>query len=591
MPPHLRERLAFWKASAPMTKPAESKAQQATVQDLIERLGIPPASICLDWAWQLRQLTPQPHPKLSKQSHPYLTCAELSQAGKTAAKHCDWSQLALDADGKLHWATNAAANTIERDAQCATWLAQLVRWSGSTATASAKTIGTATLEQRTLAWAHAQDATPRSEKPSSSPACIASTVMQAQRSRRRTRPPAKTAQPARNNRRKTILAVGLASLLLACAIFYYVARPLSTPQPSTTQIVPRTLNTHAVKALSDSSNKNSAALPNHALALSTDAIDPASADSSTGSIALHNFLRSSVVSSSASESTPSVVDPALGPSHPAMDATDFISGNTNELASLDLTAERDVLSELSELSKSAEANASEQPLPDAMSETPSASPPPVTLDTFPMNQLQKLDKSLRPRQPLWQLRLAVSEGLEVIPATAQALAEDQRLGWTIRATQPDKPTERKFSDRGSGPKPGTSVVLVQAQLSGKRDPSLRWRIVAASEKYSQVALPLERIWLDQFQDVLSNTASGLQQQVQQLKELSHAAGIPSQTRSSLSAQSRAMETQSKLAAELLEIVADANQMVGWMDGQIEVHGTLLDTAASPATALLQFGNP
>jgi len=276
-----------------------------------------------------------------------------------------------------------------------------------------------------------------------------------------------------------------------------------------------------------------------------------------------------------------------------MTATDFSPGQANELASpndptrLDLTAEHDVLSELAEMSKSAEANVSEQPLPDATS----ASPPHLTLETFPMNQLQKLDKSLRPRQPLWQLRLAVSAGLEVMPATAQALSEDQQQSWTIRASERDKSAERKFWDRGADPKPRASLILVQAQLSSKRDPSLRWRIIATSEKYAQIALPLDRIWLDQFQDVLSNTATGLQQHVDQLKELSQAAGLPSQTRSALSAQRRAVELQRKLAAELLEIVADTNQMVGWMDGQIEVHGELHDTAASPSTTLLQFGNP
>jgi len=280
-----------------------------------------------------------------------------------------------------------------------------------------------------------------------------------------------------------------------------------------------------------------------------------------------------------------------------MATTDIIPGQTNAsvspnaLGSLNFTAERDVLSELTELSKSAEANVSEQPLPDAMSAAGSAPPPHLTLETFPMNQLQKLDKSLRPRQPSWQLRLAVSEGLEVIPATAQTLAQEQQLSWTIRATEPDKSTEVKPWARGADPKPGTSLVIVQAQLSGKRDPSLRWRIVATSEKYAQIALPLDPIWLDSFQDVLSNTASGLQQRVQQLKELSRAEGLPSQTRRALSVQSRATEMQRKQAAELLEIVADVNQMVGWMDGQIEVHGELLDTAASPSTTLLQFGNP
>ncbi|MEO8271350.1 MAG: hypothetical protein ABI557_16630, partial [Aureliella sp.] len=233
----------------------------------------------------------------------------------------------------------------------------------------------------------------------------------------------------------------------------------------------------------------------------------------------------------------------------------------------------------------------EQPLPSATSESTPDSSLPVTLETFPMIQLQRLDKTLRPRKPLWQLRLVVCEGLEVMPATSQALTDDQQVSWVIRAMEPDKSAQRKFPDRGAGAKAGTSVVLVQVHLSGRRDPSLRWRIVAASEKYAQVALPLDRTWLDQYQDFLGDATGGLQQQVQQLKELSRTAGLQSQTRSALSARSRTMETQRKLAVELLEIVADANQLVGWMDGQFEVHGELLDTAASPSTALLQFGNP
>ncbi|MCA9182346.1 MAG: hypothetical protein KDA51_12860, partial [Planctomycetales bacterium] len=573
-----------------MTKLAETKAQQATLQDLIERLGIPPASICLDWAWQLRQLAPQSPTELSVPSHFPRSRSGLRQANPTASSHGDWSPLALDAEGKLHWVDNAAAHTVERDAQCAIWLTQLVRWSGSATTALAQTNGTATLEQRTLAWAHAQDVAPRAEKPSSSPTCIASSVMQAQR----TRSPVKSTRPERIHRPKTVLAVGLIGLLLTSAIFYCVARSLSRPLTPTAQVLPLALEPRTAESHSDSSNNNSAALLNHPLALSTDAIAHASTVSSAGSITLHNFPRSPVVSSSVSEAAPGVADTSSPPNQLVMATTDIIPGQTNAsvspnaLGSLNFTAERDVLSELTELSKSAEANVSEQPLPDAMSAAGSAPPPHLTLETFPMNQLQKLDKSLRPRQPSWQLRLAVSEGLEVIPATAQTLAQEQQLSWTIRATEPDKSTEVKPWARGVDPKPGTSLVIVQAQLSGKRDPSLRWRIVATSEKYAQIALPLDPIWLDSFQDVLSNTASGLQQRVQQLKELSRAEGLPSQTRRALSAQSRATEMQRKQAAELLEIVADVNQMVGWMDGQIEVHGELLDTAASPSTTLLQF---
>ncbi|MCC7336458.1 MAG: hypothetical protein IT422_15320 [Pirellulaceae bacterium] len=579
-----------------MTKLAETKSQQATLQDQIERLGIPPASICLDWAWQLRQLAPQSQTELLVPSHFPRSRPGLSQANETAASRCDWSQLTLDAEGKLHWVDNAAANIDVRDALCASWLTQLVRWSGAPTTALVQTNGTATLEERTLAWAQAQDGKLRVEKPPTSPVCIASSAMQAQHSRRHTRRSAESTRPARISRTKTVLAVGLIGLLLTSAIFYYVARPPSAPLTTTTRVPPHALEPRTAESLSESSNNSSAALLKHSLALSTDAIEHASTVSTAGSITSHNLPQSPAASSSASESSPAVADPSLEPNQPTAATTDFIRGHTNTsvspnaVGSLDFTAERDVLSELTELSKSAEANVSERLLPDAISEADSAPPPPLTLETFPMNQLQKLDKSLRPRQPSWQLRLAVSEGLEVVPATAQVLALDQQLSWTIRATEPDKSTEGRFWGRGADSKPRPSLIVVHAQLSGKRDPSLRWRIVATSEKYAQIALPLDRTWLDQFQDVLSNTASGLQQRGQQLKELSHAAGLPSRTRSALSAQSRSTEIQRKLSAELLEIVADVNQMVGWMDGQIEVHGELLDTAASPATTLLQFGN-
>ena len=592
-----------------MTSPAESKVQEATVQVLIESIGIPPASIRLDWAWQLRLLAQQAGPELSDQSH------------ETVGECCDWSQLTLDASGQLHWAPCVTANTNERAALCTSWLKQLYRWSESPEAASASTRSTATLEQRTLDWAQTQDATQRAGIPTPSPASCAPSVTQADRSRGRApRPakrsqtatksrPAKTSRTVRNNLRRIALAVGLGGMLWASVIIGragiyrvgLVGTPLSGLQSSDKNLSPSARKPLAAIPPNDSSTNLGRALPNRTLMLSTDAINEASSTNAAGSTALHNFPLSPAPAQNALGATPGVVEPTSGSNQPAMAATDFTSGSASELVSPrdlaqpDPNAPRNVLSELAELSKSAEAKVSEQLLPSATSEPAPALPAPVTLETFPMVQVQKLDRSLRPRQPLWQLRLAVSEGLAVMPATAQALSEDQLLSWTIRAMEPEKSAkrqfpDRQFSDRSAGPKPGTSLVLVQVQLSGKRDPSLRWRIVAASEKYSQIALPLDRTWLDQFQDFLSDTASGLQQQAQRLKELSRTAGIPSQTRSALSAQSRDMETQRELATELLEVVADANQLVGWMDGQIEVHGELLDTAASPTTALLQFGN-
>ncbi len=613
-----------------MTSQAESSAQEATVKDLIQSRGIPPSDICLDWAWQLRQLVQQTRSELSAQSRPTPTTRSVEphllttrsvephcrQSYETEDNRCDWSKLTLDASGQLHWAANAVANTIARDALCASWLQQLSCWCDSANATPGGTRGVLTLEQRTLDWGQAQDAIPRAGNATSSAASTASSVAQAKRlrcptssaSRLATKSqPIRRSRPARSKIRQTALAGGLSGLFLASAVIYrkgsyHAGPPLDAAQLSTENLSSNAFKPLAAIPFSDSSIDPGAAFPHHSPMLSTDTFHQASIGNAAGDSSSPSFPLSAGPAPSASESKPSVGEPASGSSPPAMIVTEPTTGETGtlaspiELADFDLTAQRDVLSELASLSKSAEANASEHLLPKATSAAAPNEPAPLALKTSPMVQLQQLDRSFRPRQALWQLRLAASDGLVVMPATAQTLAEDQLLSWTIRALELDKSAEREFParqfpGRGTGPKPGSSVVLVQVQLAGKRDPSLRWRIVAASEKYAQVALPLDRLWLDQSQDFLSNAASGLQQQVQQLKELGRSTGLPSQTRSALSGQSRAMETQRKLATDLLEIVADANQLVGWMDGHIEVHGELLDTAASPSTALLQFGDP
>ena len=255
------------------------------------------------------------------------------------------------------------------------------------------------------------------------------------------------------------------------------------------------------------------------------------------------------------------------------------------------TPHRDVLAEMAELSLSAEAHVSEQLIPSPELEESPQLPSPLRLETFPMIQTQKFDKALRPRHPCWHLRLEVGEGLLVSPAAQQTLVEEQQLNWTIRAATSGSSDDSPISTRTIGPQPSQAMVLVQVQLSGKRDPSLRWRIAATSERYPQLALPLERKQLDQFQDYLGNATTGLLQESGRLKELRRATGLPSQARSNLTTLSRKLEEQRKLAVELLEIVAAANQMVGWMDGQIDLHGELLDSAATPSTALLQFGVP
>ena len=208
-----------------------------------------------------------------------------------------------------------------------------------------------------------------------------------------------------------------------------------------------------------------------------------------------------------------------------------------------------------------------------------------------MIQLQEFDKRLRVRQPQWRLRLAASQGLEVLPSDAQELGDEQWVGWAIRSAEPSQPLDKRPHFPFTPVDSGTTQVAVQVRLSKKRESSLHWRIVATSDDYPQIALPLDQAWLDRFQEYLSNYIAGLRQESQRMRELGRAAGLPSQARSALSTRRRGLDSESKLAADLLEIVADANQMVGWLDGQIEVHGELVDASANPPTVLLQFGSP
>lgn len=91
--------------------------------------------------------------------------------------------------------------------------------------------------------------------------------------------------------------------------------------------------------------------------------------------------------------------------------------------------------------------------------------------------------------------------------------------------------------------------------------------------------------------MLGKYTLGLEQERQRIGELKLATGLPRQMRSSLADRGRWTESESKLAAEMLGIIADANQMVSWLDGRIEVHVELMDKAANPPVALLQFGSP
>lgn len=593
-------------------------APKFALPELIARLGKPPSEICLDWAWQLQQFAPQ---HLSASSAP----APPTAAGRPAFKEpalkepalkeadaaisssrCDWSPLLLDANGQLHWDPAARAVTTHKlEALRAAWLDQLQRWSEAPSAASNNGANTpATLEQRTVQWAQDQ---PTSQRPSAHTSPTAAPTSPSSHWKHATRRAARPAKPRRGGRhqlRKLGVALGLIGLLLMSVVLYgweltnHDARTAIDRAERTTPGSARAARV-ADMASSDKPRLQTglekvAASPNAPLVLSTAAIEPGTAATLFPHSAMHNLpstpypnqMHAGQHAAATSEAISNHEDSPSQPDPPELSLSDS-SGSVGSPA----TAHKDVLAEMAELSLSAEAHVSEQLIPSREPEVSPARPAPLRIETFPMIQTQKFDKSLRPRHPCWRLRLAVGEGLLVSPDTEQTLVEEQQLNWTIRAATSGPSDDSKIPTRSTGPQPSPAMVLVQVQLSGKREPSLRWRIAAISERYPQLALPLERKLLDQFQDYLGHTTTGLQQESGRLKQLSRTTGLPSQARSSLTTLSRTLEEQRKLAVELLEIVAAANQMVGWLDGQIDVHGELLESAATPSTALLQFGVP
>lgn len=347
----------------------------------------------------------------------------------------------------------------------------------------------------------------------------------------------------------------------------------------------------------------------HPLALSTDSVlapDPLA--SSRGSSAEpSSLLQAAATGSLNSPGQPESTDATQElPSLPALQLRrDRVQSEDAMSAQIAVDAGRpadsDVLTELATLSKSAEATTSEvqiaspEPRPTDSAAVKAVPPEPASapllLQSFPMIQLQEFDKRLRVRQPQWRLRLVASEGLEVQPSEAQDLSDEQWIGWTIRSAAPSQPLDKRPRAPFTAVDSGTTRVVVQVRLSSKRETSLHWRIVASSEDYPQIAVPLDQAWLDRFQEYLNNYISSLQQESQRMRELGRAGGLSSQARSALAARRRGLDSESKLAAELLQIVADTNQIVGWLDGQIEVHGELVDAAASPSVVLLQFGSP
>jgi hypothetical protein len=244
-----------------------------------------------------------------------------------------------------------------------------------------------------------------------------------------------------------------------------------------------------------------------------------------------------------------------------------------DLAAADIAA--DIMGELSRLSHSADELATQQTLTTT---PPAGDQPlgPLALPIFPMNQLQQFEDDSKLREPIWKLRIVAAEEFAIAPRDPQSIVGRQFAKWTLQFKKAD----------GSG-----ATVDIHAQLSSNRDTSIRWNLAATSPDFAGARIPLSRPALDDFQLRLGIFQRGLQSEIDRLRSLGRTDGLRSEMRSAVAAQRNGLEGQAKIAGKLMEFVASANQLTGLLDGQIEVHAALFDSADSLSTPILQFGEP
>ncbi len=196
-----------------------------------------------------------------------------------------------------------------------------------------------------------------------------------------------------------------------------------------------------------------------------------------------------------------------------------------------------------------------------------------------MFQIQELPAKIRPRQPVWRLRIATTAAFTVDPPGLQSLAEKETVRWIL--------TAKELKPR-KGQEPTQVVVL--AQLTGRKA-DIRWTVAAGSQDTPGIAVPLNESTLDQMLTVLQGYQQRLSVGIDQIKATFEAVEIPREQKSLLTAQRKAMENEGKLVTRARQMIADASMFASWMDRSLEIHGSLIDQIGGQPTVILELGQP
>jgi hypothetical protein len=541
-----------------------------TVRDVLNRLGTPPPEdVCLDWTNQLVAWA-----SANAQNFDGRTVASLPQAARSAILE-DWDSIEVDCNGILHVLTPASSQGKTQPVHVGKLMAQLHDWSQA------------------------------------NPASTNANTPQVGRS---SEPMGRRVQRSNNMRgmehlRRTLWA---ATSLVGCSIILYACWRLITEQvasPSPEVAVLANASTEPNQAGNDGTGRAKTRIttgtPTDDLMSSLDEAPQLSTLSTKpqlpepqleGLSSLENLLTLREAETDLHQIEPlnpqptrSMVPPTNDMEQQTSSVTSQVLDSTQPLPSHQSPAPMiDVLSELSQWSAATAEQATEKQVVTSTQTAPNAVGPPLLLSTSPAYQLTSLDVPIRARQLACRLRLSVSAEVVLTPTEAQMIEGSQWASWTLS----DPTTSRQPPQAAQRPSPTAQTqVMVQVQLSQQRQAALRWRIVAGANDFPGVLIPVDSPLLDVVRAKLSHQLQWIAAERERLSALVRTPGLPSETRNMLYAQRRQLDTQRELATRWLQIVADAQLMHGWLDGQLEVHAAFMDTQPSPAVTLLQFGTP
>ncbi|MEZ6136835.1 MAG: hypothetical protein R3C53_18220 [Pirellulaceae bacterium] len=528
----------------------------ATLNTLLDRLGTPPPEVCLDWAWQIE-----------------------NACGGKLEMPLDWSCIDLDGQGELRILGTEFQSTNSAQLSAQELVDQLLKWSHTESSSIAHP--PASLAESTLQLAEAM-------RPSVTRVGSATAAAPKQSIKLRENSAGQSIWRRLSVRQRFGIATACL-LLIAVGIVFALNRGSQEP---------------SAVAQNDSANREERASPMETKIPSTEPLDPTLAQAEIDTPL--QFQSEALEHLSDSQPADGFHDSELSGGLP--DATDFALPTLDSLAPMavtttsppsvaaaDIAAEDpqpsaeentsdrnrsvtevtdvNLLAEMEKVMQQAEAQEVERDISDQDGSTA----PALLLSTSPMNQMQKFPPKLTGgvREPQWSLRLEAGDGLTVTPAAAQLVSGKVATHWSIVNTEATTPTTQ---------------VFVLAQLQNARSPTLRWRIVAGAEDVPHIALPLGKEFLDAMQANLNYSSQRLQVGIEQLKAWGKTTGLPSEVRSAMSSQRRDFESQLQIGKRLLEIVADANQMDGWMDRQIAVHAELRDAKQPEVPPRIVFGS-